>query len=68
MMKILLLLKKTHSTMHFLKESPEPFCLTGKDELFHALQVVTVKFLPPSVSRLYLGEVNRLKLQCPQTV
>ena len=68
MMKILLLLKKTHPTMHFLKEFTEPFCLTGKDELFHALQVVTVKVLPPSVSRLYLGEVNRLKLQCPQTV
>ena len=36
--------------------------LTGKDKLYHALQVVTVKVLPPSVLRLYLGEV-RLKLQ-----
>ena len=26
---------------------------------FHALQVVTVKVLPPSVSRIYLGEVGK---------
>ena len=62
MIKILLLFKKIHSTMLFFKESAESLCLTGKDKLFHALQVVTVKVLPPSVSRLYLGEV-RLKLQ-----
>ena len=49
--------------MLFLKSQPSPFALfTGKDKLFHALQVVTVKALPPSVSRLYLGDV-RLKLQ-----
>ena len=53
MIKILLLFKK------FI---PQSLCLTGKDKVFHALQVVTVKVLPPSVSRLYLGEV-RLKLQ-----
>ena len=46
----------------FFKESTESLCLTGKDKLFHTLQVVTVKVPPPSVSRLYLGEV-RLKLQ-----
>ena len=48
--------------MLFLKESTESLCLTGKDKLSHALQLVTVKVVPPSVSRLYLGEV-RLKLQ-----
>ena len=48
--------------MLFFKESTESFCLTGKDKLFHVLQVVTVKVLPPSVSRLDPGEV-RLKLR-----
>ena len=48
--------------MLLFKESTESLGLTGKDKLFHVLQVVTVKVLPPSVSRLYLGEV-RLKLQ-----
>ena len=42
--------------MLFLKSQLNP-----KDKLFHALQVVTVKGLPLSASRLYLGEV-RLKL------
>ena len=46
----------------FFKESTESLCLTGKDKLFHALQVVTVKVLPPSVSQLCRGEV-RLKLK-----
>ena len=53
MIKILLLFKK------FI---PQSLCLTGKDKVFHALQVVTVKVLRPSVSRLYLEEV-RLNLQ-----
>ena len=62
MIKILLLFKKINSFHNaFFKESTESFCLTGKDKLFHVLQVVMVKVLPPSVSRLYLGEV-RLKL------
>ena len=61
MIKILLLFKK-FIPQCFFKESAESLCLTGKDKLFHALQVVTVKVLPPSVSRLYLGEV-KLKLQ-----
>ena len=48
--------------MLFLKSPLKPLPYWGKDKLFHALQAVTVKALPPSVSRLYLGEV-RLKLQ-----
>ena len=58
MIKILLLFKKFIPKCF---ESTESLCPTSKDELFHALQVVTVKVLPP-VLRLYLGEV-RLKLQ-----
>ena len=63
MIKILLLFKKIHSTMPFLKSQLNPFPLQAKMlKLIHALQVVTVKVLPPPVSRLYLREV-RLKLQ-----
>ena len=45
-----------------LKELTESLCLEDNGKLFHALQVVLVKVLPPSVWRLFLGEV-RLKLQ-----
>ena len=44
--------------MVFFKESTESLCLAGKDKLFHALQVVTVKVLIPSASRLSPGEVR----------
>ena len=52
MIKILLYCLKNSFHDAFFKESTKSLCLTGKDKLFYALQVVTVKVLPPSVSRL----------------
>ena len=57
-----LLLSEKFIPNAFLKELTEPLCLRDNGKLFHALHVVLVTVLPPSVWRLYLVEV-KLKFQ-----